>query len=77
MTMSPSRHSVEGQHFFDGPHGLKALIHIQFKDAEANLTYAEKQYHKAQKEFETIKESYAQICAEASNHERMKGRESR
>lgn len=77
MTTNPSRHSVEDQSFFDDPHHLKALVHTQYKYAEANLAYAEKQYRNALKEFEGMKESYEQVCAEVSNVERAKGRESR
>lgn len=42
---------------------LKALVRQQVEDAEANHAYAERQYHRAQKELKTAKESYARICA--------------
>lgn len=62
--LSDEKTSIEPVDSFPPYERLKSLIERQVKDAEANVAYAERQYHRAKQELATVKASHARICTE-------------
>lgn len=61
MTMNPSSAPCDKSKATETLDLIKTMVQAQIKDAEWNLAHAEKCYHRAQKELDTLKRAYESI----------------